>query len=697
MFNEYPYRNLTDLNLDYILNAIKEMRNDVTNFVSLNAIKYADPIQWSITRQYEKNTIVIDPVTGTAYISVAPVPSGVALTRTEYWSVVFDLGRFVTTVAQNFTERWEEETTLHATFPTPAGEWLIWNNTLYVALTNIVAGDQYVVNSNIRHFTMEDLIGHITELTTNNKTNVIAAINEVNSKVETAVTPSTQGTNENYSYPYGQSALFWWNNGLYRTTTAVNVNDPIEVGTNCEVYTIEMFMTSTAANIVFLRNAVGNLNDLTTADKSSLVNAINEIAAQVLGKIGDLDTLTTQDKSNLVNAINEVDRNEKRLQSEVGDLDDMTVPSPADVIDGVNKVWSRTLAVEHRVDMYHSLGSKKFILISDSYGVSPTAAESWQAKFIAYTGITNYYRFNYSGKGFYTNGVNGILNGFSAEDVPDKAAITDIIACLGANDVATVDAGNINNLINAIVDFCTYCKNNYPNAQIYIGMCGYVIYGKPAAVNASIVQYLNVLAAYQLGTASGNAHYLTGVEYPLHYYPNISFVDGIHPTYAGANALGRAIAAAWYDGSYSYRGDGEYMRLTPISGGKIAGNTGESLCGLVYIENENTWWEGFAANFDFSGVGSGYLEIGNSFTKVADINPKSIYGNGVSLSGNLLTRCIVTDIDPSKYMDVPMMYHIRNGGLYLKSLYINSGVFETHQFKIVLAQFPQTTIMTLTN
>lgn len=697
MFDHFPYTNFHELNLDWILQALKEIEVTMDQFVSLNMIKYADPIQWDITRQYSKNTIVIDPVTGTAYISVDNVPSGVALSNTDYWSVVFDLGRFVTTVAQNFTERWEEETTLHATFPTPEGEWLIWDNTLYVALTNIVAGDRYVIDSNIRHFTMEDLIGHIKELTTNDKSNVIAAINEVNSKVETAVTTSTQGNNEYYSYPYAQSALFWWHNGLYRTTTAVNVNDPIEVGTNCEEYTVEMFMTSTAANILFLRSAVGNLNDLSTTDKTSLVNAINEIAAQVLGKIGNLDDLTTQDKSNLVNAINEVDLNTKNLQLEVGDLDNMTVPSPADVIDGVNKVWSRTLAIEHRVNMYHTLASKKFILISDSYGVSPTAAESWQAKFIAYTGITNYYRFNYSGKGFYTNGVNGILDGFSAEDVQDKTAITDIIVCLGANDVATVDAPNINNLINAIVDFCTYCKNNYPNAQVYIGMCGYVIYGRPAAGNASVVQYLNVLAAYQLGASSGNAHYLNGVEYPLHYYPNISTVDGIHPTYAGAIALGRAITGAWYDGSYSYKGDGEFMRLTPITDVVLNNSRDETFAGLCYIENENTWWQGYSCQFVFRYLADGYLSIGNTFVKIATINPRSIYGNGIALNGQLTVRAIVTDMDPAIYRNMPIEYKIEGGELFVRSLYINSGAYETHNFLNMFIDFPMMTLMTLTN
>lgn len=192
-WNQYPYLNLNDLNLDYILKAIGEMRYEVTNFVSINAIKYANPIQWDITSQYEKNTIVIDPVTGTAYISVSPVPAGVALTRPEYWTVVFDLGSFVTRAAQNFTSRWESETTTTATFPTATGEWLVWGDVLYKALTNITAGDTYVVNGNIEHFTIEDLydaylntiasilamVGDLVDLNTTDKTSIVNAINEV--------------------------------------------------------------------------------------------------------------------------------------------------------------------------------------------------------------------------------------------------------------------------------------------------------------------------------------------------------------------------------------------------------------------------------------------------------------------------------------------------------------------------------------
>lgn len=92
LFDQFPYTNFHELNLTWILDALKAIQTTTEQFVAINSLKYADPIQWNITSQYEKNTIVIDPQNGTAYISVQPVPSGVSLTNEDYWTVVFDLG-----------------------------------------------------------------------------------------------------------------------------------------------------------------------------------------------------------------------------------------------------------------------------------------------------------------------------------------------------------------------------------------------------------------------------------------------------------------------------------------------------------------------------------------------------------------------------------------------------------------------------
>ena len=179
LFDHFPYTNVHELNLDWIMEQLLTLKTTIEQFVSINALKYANPIQWNITKQYEKNTIVIDPNTGTAYISVQPVPAGVNLTNTDYWTVVFDLGSFVVRAAKNFTTRYEADTTLTATFSSNANDWIVWGDTLYRAATNITAGDQYVVGSNIIAFTVEDVVGHIQALATTDKSNLVAAINEL--------------------------------------------------------------------------------------------------------------------------------------------------------------------------------------------------------------------------------------------------------------------------------------------------------------------------------------------------------------------------------------------------------------------------------------------------------------------------------------------------------------------------------------
>jgi len=153
--SKYNYTDFHELNLDWLIAAIKQMEYEIENFVSINAVKYADPIEWDITRQYEKNTIVIDAITGTAYISSKPVPMGVALSNSDYWNVVFDLGRFITLAAQNFADSYEPVTTTTATVPTQEGKWLVWNSILYQALNDIHVGDMYVEDGNIKHRTVE--------------------------------------------------------------------------------------------------------------------------------------------------------------------------------------------------------------------------------------------------------------------------------------------------------------------------------------------------------------------------------------------------------------------------------------------------------------------------------------------------------------------------------------------------------------
>lgn len=88
---EFPHTRTYEGDLGYILKKITELNDKYDVFFALNSIKFADPIEWSITSNYEPYTIVSDSNSGYAYISKKPVPAGVLITDTEYWEVIGSL------------------------------------------------------------------------------------------------------------------------------------------------------------------------------------------------------------------------------------------------------------------------------------------------------------------------------------------------------------------------------------------------------------------------------------------------------------------------------------------------------------------------------------------------------------------------------------------------------------------------------
>lgn len=640
-FNEYPYTDFHELNLSWVIKELRSFATTLDQFVSINALKYADPIQWNITSQYEKNTIVIDPLSGTAYISTKPVPVGVILTDTNYWTVVFDLERFVTRANNNFTIRVEESTTLTATFPTNLGEWVVWNGTLYEAQTNILAGDQYVVDSNIKRITIEDVKNKIYQAITDLDTTLSGKIGTLSNLVTTDKSNLVNAVNEVSGH----------------------------AGTN-------------STNI-------GTLSNLVTTDKSNLVNAINEVSGHAStnsATIGDLAQLVTTAKDTLVNAINEVSGHAGTNTTHIGDLTQLNTGIKTDLVSAINEVNANQTTARQ-------LRNRKAILISDSYGVSPSSADNWELKFEQSTGI-NCLKLAYSGKGFYTNQTNSILQDFSAENIADKDTYTDIIACLGANDICTCIYSDIANLIQAIKDFVNYCKVYYRNAIVHIGCIGYTRYGTTYAGTANVTNYLNVLKAYKDGAGQAGAHYLNGVEMIMHYYPLFSTADWLHPTSAGASKLASGIANAYINGSANISGEGEYFRVTPLTG-KINGSSGETLAGLCYIEDENTYYEGSTLNWIYSGT---LATLNDSYYDFATINPTSILGNGSPIDISM-DAVVISDINAyAGYRTIPIIFRIQSGHIYIRSRYTDgTGAIPTVSCNTIILTLPRFDISTLIN
>ena len=96
MFNHaYPYTSLNEINLDWIIAQIMKLHHDYDEFKAVNTITNAGA--WDITKQYQAWTVVSDNNAG--YISLKPVPAGVAISNTEYWGLIADYNILITNLS----------------------------------------------------------------------------------------------------------------------------------------------------------------------------------------------------------------------------------------------------------------------------------------------------------------------------------------------------------------------------------------------------------------------------------------------------------------------------------------------------------------------------------------------------------------------------------------------------------------------
>lgn len=165
LFENFPYANFHELNLDWILHELKELETEITNFVAINSVKYANPITWDITSQYETNTIVLDS-SGNAYLSVQPVPAGVALDREEYWTKIGNFSALWDSVRSAITP-YDEQHSTTASVDHKAGDWVWLENDLFLITKDMIAGDKYVDGSNCKKTNVHDLFTTLGNTITN--------------------------------------------------------------------------------------------------------------------------------------------------------------------------------------------------------------------------------------------------------------------------------------------------------------------------------------------------------------------------------------------------------------------------------------------------------------------------------------------------------------------------------------------------
>lgn len=142
--------------LGWLIQELMSFKQDLATAIDLKTIKYADPIQWDITTQYPANTVVVDPKSGTAYMSKVPVPVGVELKNTKYWVVVFNYQDIYNKIMDGVA--FNDKDKDYATKDLLVNDLVWYAGNLYRVTRAIPTGSKYIPGTNLITTTIESLL-----------------------------------------------------------------------------------------------------------------------------------------------------------------------------------------------------------------------------------------------------------------------------------------------------------------------------------------------------------------------------------------------------------------------------------------------------------------------------------------------------------------------------------------------------------
>lgn len=154
--NGYPYTDFHELNLDFLLQSMEVLKKAFKDFTGANSLVFAEPLLHDLTKQYAKNTIVVDE-NGDAFISLQIVPAGISLSNSEYWLEVFDFEGYVSRANKNFTDNYFSNVD-RSPVSLSVGDWLVLDDILYKVIVAIPSEELFEVGVNIVHFTIEQFL-----------------------------------------------------------------------------------------------------------------------------------------------------------------------------------------------------------------------------------------------------------------------------------------------------------------------------------------------------------------------------------------------------------------------------------------------------------------------------------------------------------------------------------------------------------
>lgn len=151
-------------------------------YIETSSISYADPIQWDITKQYPRNTVVVT-VNGDGYLSTQPVPIGIDIDNEDYWTKIGNFSELWGSVKLAITPVDEKlKTTASANRNINDLVWL--NNDLYVVTKAMDAGTRYIEGTNCKKTDIGEQLNDLNTKVENNKSSVDDSIRKINTDIE---------------------------------------------------------------------------------------------------------------------------------------------------------------------------------------------------------------------------------------------------------------------------------------------------------------------------------------------------------------------------------------------------------------------------------------------------------------------------------------------------------------------------------
>lgn len=142
--------------IGWLVEKILSFETELSTAIDLKTIHYADPIQWDITTQYAPNTVVVDPKTGTAYMSKTAVPAGILLSNTDYWVVIFNYQRIYDKIMSGVA--FNDKDNLNASKDLLVNDLVWYGGDLYRCTRAIPEGTTYIPGTNLTPTTIADCL-----------------------------------------------------------------------------------------------------------------------------------------------------------------------------------------------------------------------------------------------------------------------------------------------------------------------------------------------------------------------------------------------------------------------------------------------------------------------------------------------------------------------------------------------------------